>query len=116
MSKPKKSKYERFLDEAQRNERFNRGKVDATGRIQAGVRIHANDYRAIKKFLVDEHWNFNEFVVACVESYLARDPLFLKTLSEWRFENERPGREGTEDTALSPREKQALMKEIEDAG
>lgn len=78
---------------------------------QIPVRLHSNDYRAMKKLFLDEGWTFQKFVSACVESYLARDPLLLKTIADWKIENSTPN--GQSGYTLSKRERAALLDEIE---
>lgn len=81
------------------------------GTQQVPVRIHRNDYRALRKLFLDEHWSVQKFVSACVDLYLNRDPLFLRSINEWQEENNTP--KELKDYSHSPREANALYKEIE---
>lgn len=53
----------------------------------AGARIKKSDWDALRKLFVDDGWSFQKFVTACVECYLARDPLLIKVINDWRDEN-----------------------------
>jgi hypothetical protein len=81
---------------------------------QVPIRLHMNDYRALKKLFIDEGWSFQKFVSASVEMYLRRDPLFLKTISDWKAENDMPKKQ-KDRFSHSRREQSALLDEIEEA-
>jgi hypothetical protein len=90
-------------------------KIKAKTLKQVPIRLHVNDYRAMKKLFVDEGWNFQKFVSACVESYLRRDPLLLRTIEEWKVENAAPQRANKSGDVFthSRREANDLLDEIE---
>ena len=80
------------------------------GLRQVPIRLHQNDYRALKKLFIDERWNMKRFVSACVELYLTRDPLMLKAISDWQDENAAP--KEIKGYSHSPREANRLFREI----
>lgn len=82
---------------------------------QVPIRLHANDYRALKKLFVDEGWNFQKFVSACVECYLRRDPLLIKAVEDWKVDNASPQKTKKDGDVFthSRREANDLFAEIE---
>lgn len=78
---------------------------------QIPVRIHMNDYRALKKLMIDEGWNFQKMASAMVELYLGRDPLFLKCIGDWKTESDMPKKQKA-TYSHSRREASDLLDEI----
>lgn len=81
---------------------------------QVPIRLHMNDYRAMKKLFIDEGWSFQKFVAACADMYLRRDPLFLKSIADWKTENDVP-KKMKDRYSHSKREASELLDEIEEA-
>lgn len=76
--------------------------------------LHANDYRALRKLLIDEDLSVSRFLEACVESYINGDPHMMRIVQRYKERHERPAIDTKGDElVLSKRERDKLLEELE---
>lgn len=80
---------------------------------QVPTRIHVNDYKLMKKLLVDDGMSYSAFVRICVRAYLDGNAHFLKILKVYKDVVDLP-QSLRETYTLSQRERALMLKELEE--
>ncbi len=76
------------------------------------ARIHLHDYAILRKTLHNDELSLQEWIVACVESYLKGDTNMRKIVSDHKLLGAVP-QEVKDKFMLSPRERNDIFNEIE---
>lgn len=80
---------------------------------QIPTRLHRNDYKMLKKVLFDEGMTYQTLVQCLVHAYLDGNPQVLKIVKTYKEALSVPAHQ-REAKTLSQRERDLLLKEIED--
>lgn len=86
---------------------------DSENMRQVPIRIHENDYKVLKKLMLDDGLTLQKLTNTFIQSYLRADASALKILKQQAELNTVP-KEVLDRYNLSQRERQKLIEQIEE--